>query len=342
MEGFQRVFSVKSKIKNYSIFTVDTISDFNLFISDFDLIIADTNVSSHLNNSLKNIIFFDCSEHLKTWEHLSEILDIFIEYDLNKKSKIIIIGGGTLQDAVSFCCSIYNRGIPFCFAPTTLLSMCDSCIGGKTSINYSGFKNKLGNYFPPDKIFLFKDFINTLNENEILSGLGEIFKFHILRNGLKKDFLINTKNITQKTIIDSLIYKSKIIERDEFDSGERLKLNYGHTFGHALESTSNYKIPHGLAVVVGINIANFISYKMKFLNKDSYYQIKQMSKKLISNLSLNKSWFDMKKLMPIIEKDKKNISGIRMMIMCDSGFDLKTMNSQDLFEIVNEFIETEI
>ena len=342
MVVFQKVFSVKSKIKNYSVLKTNSIHKLNLFLRDFDLIIADINVKSHLSVELDEVHFFDCSEKLKTWENLNVILNLFVKKNLNKKSKVIIVGGGTLQDAVSFCCSIFNRGIPFTFVPTTLLSMCDSCIGGKTSINYSGFKNKLGNFYPPDQIIIYKNFITTLKKNEFLSGLGEIFKFQTLQNKTLDIDYTNSNSISTNLIIDSLKFKVKIIEKDEFDNNERIKLNYGHTFGHALEVTSNYQVPHGLAVVIGINIANYISYKMKLIDQKKYTQIKVMSEKLISNLDLESDWFDIRKLLPIIKKDKKNISGIRMILLSDKGSLLRIIKPDDLIMFFNEFVEKEL
>ena len=342
MVVFQKVFSVKSKIKNYSVLKTNSIHKLNLFLRDFDLIIADINVKSHLSNEFDEVHFFDCSEKLKTWENLNVILNLFVKKNLNKKSKVIIVGGGTLQDAVSFCCSIFNRGIPFTFVPTTLLSMCDSCIGGKTSINYSGFKNKLGNFYPPDQIIICKNFITTLKKNEFLSGLGEIFKFQTLQNKTLDIDYTSSNSISTNLIIDSLKFKVKIIEKDEFDNNERIKLNYGHTFGHALEVTSNYQIPHGLAVVIGINIANYISYKMKLIDQKKYTQIKVKSEKLISNLDLECDWFDIRKLLPIIKKDKKNISGIRMILLSDKGSLLRIIKPDDLIMFFNEFVEKEL
>ena len=342
MEEFQKIISIRSKLKKYSVSKVNSLIDFNNYIKEFDLIIADKNVKSHLDQSIINIEYIECTEETKSWDNLDLILGILVKYNLNQKSKVIIIGGGVLQDSVSFCCSIFNRGIPFEFAPTTLLSMCDSCIGGKTSINYFGFKNKLGNFYPPDRILINKEFLSTLEQKEVLSGLGEIFKFYILQSQYKKITQLSTSNISYDMIFDSLNFKAKIVENDEFDNGERIKLNYGHTFGHAIESTSNYKIPHGLGVVIGINIANYISYKLNFLSHNKYLKIKKMSDFFLKDLSVDKKWLEIDDIIPIIEKDKKNISGIRMMLLTNDGFKLEKMDKELLIKSFNEYKNDEL
>ena len=180
----------------------------------------------------------------------------------SKKNKLIVIGGGITQDVGGFAAAIYKRGINWIFIPTTILSMTDSCIGSKVSIN-RGSKNMLGLFGAPNKIFISDYFLNSLSKHDITSGIGEALKLSLI-GGIQsyKYFLdqYNKKNYINIIKISSLI-KKQLIEYDEFDENERRVLNYGHTIGHAIESVSNYFIPHGIAVLIGMYVINMLFYK---------------------------------------------------------------------------------
>lgn len=152
-----------------------------------------------------------------------------------RNAHLISVGGGIIQDLTGFAANILYRGIRWTFLPTTLLSACDSCIGGKTSLNYKKYKNLLG----------------TLTERDFESGLGEVIKFNIMagESGIgeleqKLPLLLDRDEDTVKQFVEkSLRFKKGFIETDEFDVGERRKLNFAHTFGHAIETVTGYQIP---------------------------------------------------------------------------------------------------
>ena len=173
------------------------------------------------------------------------------------------------------------RGVKWIYYPTTLLGMTDSCIGGKSSINLDKFKNTLGTYNPPSRIFINTNFLKTLKKEDLICGIIEAIKilyvnksfrkyFFFLKQFTSKKIFFNKKKF-KKLIYLSLTNKKKIIEKDEFDKNERLKLNFGHTFGHAIESSSNFKISHGIAVGLGIIFAikfNKIHFKINPTKND--------------------------------------------------------------------------
>ena len=221
--------------------------------------------------------------------------------------------------------------------------MVDSCIGGKTSINFKESKNKIGTYFPPNRIVLCKDFLKSLDKDQILSGSGEIFKFCVLQN--KISYFVNlfsgVNNISLELIIDQLKYKSKIIEIDEFDQKERLLLNYGHTFGHALEASSNYKIPHGIAVVIGLCVANRVSYAQEKMPFQSMMEIEEVASRLVSSITFNPHWFEFEVLIKFIRNDKKNDSNSLRMILFDNdskSFSVQSVYESDLKKWYSEFM----
>lgn len=203
---------------------------------------------------------------LETNKTLDEVGRVIIELKTNSVTRddtVDVIGGGILQDIGTLATSIYMRGLKWNYFPTTLLGMVDSCIGGKSSINHGGYKNIIGNYHPPCSVFIYPSFCDTLDESKILEGVFEAVKICVAfgQPNLDKVYeLVKCKNDTLFTDFDALIElslssKKHFIEIDEFDKGPRLLLNFGHTFGHAIEAATKYFVPHGVAVGVGMLMA---------------------------------------------------------------------------------------
>jgi 3-dehydroquinate synthase len=255
-----------------------------------------------------------------------------VENKFKANTEVVIIGGGTLQDVAGFCCSIYSRGIKYRLVPTTLLAQCDSCVGGKTSINYSSTKNLLGTFYPPVEILICDKFLETLTDSDYKSGLGEVFKFKILQG--KPVSEIHNKHNLNSTVRECLAYKISVIEVDEFDKSLRKLLNYGHTFGHALEITSQYSIPHGSAVIFGILIVNDIMEKLDEGSMIDTKSIAEAGKELVAHIELQKSWFDINKLVKIIKADKKNTGQINLVFPDSSTiFKLITLEEDEIIRL---------
>jgi len=294
---------INSSIKKYGI-TFQ--KEFDVGLLDYkngDVVIIDKNIS--INNSGLVVIEIEATEKTKSYSYLPTIIQKIIETPFSRENKLIAIGGGVTQDIVSFISSILFRGVDWVFLPTTLLAQGDSCIGGKTSINFKSYKNQLGNFNPPNEIIICESFLKTLSEKEIISGLGEMLHFYLVSG--QKDFDFYKKYYkTDKIKITKrcLEIKKGFVERDEFDQGERLLLNYGHTFGHAIENTTNYRYPHGISVCFGMDISNFISMKLGFINIDLYNDLKDF---IFSVHNIN---FDtdvsINHFINALKKDKKN------------------------------------
>jgi len=312
---------VKSNIKDYCVKFVDRKDVYNLISEDYHLAVVDSNVAKHFPEfSLGDLIIVDTNENLKSWSGLETIFNKFTEKKVNTQTKLVVIGGGVLQDAVGFCASVYCRGIEYYLAPTTLLSQIDSCVGGKTSVNYGSRKNILGTFYPPKEILICEEFLQGLSQENYCSGLGELFKFDLLRNKIVSseiDALIAGKNSISKHIYESLKYKTSILEIDEFDKHERKFLNFGHTFGHALEITSEYKLSHGYAVVIGCLIALEVSCSL--FGTHVHSTTIEIAKKLLSQTCpIEKEWFDFEKLMECVKSDKKNTGCVNMVLIKDN------------------------
>lgn len=326
---------IKSKIKTYSVIFRNQV-DFN---QEY-LKIVDKNVAYNFPNLVdENSLIISTDENLKSWDGLTNILNWLLTRNANIQTQILVIGGGVLQDAVGFCASIYARGIDYTLVPTTLLSQIDSCVGGKTSVNFGSRKNILGTFYPPKEIIICPKFLKTLPQEDFCSGLGELLKFDILRDRLlqsKVKDLIYFKDDILRHIHESLKYKISILEIDEFDKKERKLLNFGHTFGHALEITSEYKLSHGYAVAIGCMIALNISNRI-FEDCNNLDDAKKITSTLLDQtIKLDKKWFDYNKLMECVKSDKKNTGQINMVLIKDRKPILQKIEN---FSIIKEELE---
>ena len=250
-------------------------------------------------------------EEAKSFHALHPIIDNLLEGGITKTDRIIAIGGGIIQDIAAFISSILFRGIEWVFFPTNLLSQADSCIGSKTSINFGAYKNQLGGFYPPHKIVIATAFLSTLPEREILSGLGEMMHYFCVSGegdfAWAKDRLavaVQEKKGFDELIRRSLSIKKALIEIDEFDEGPRNVFNYGHSFAHALESVTNYAVPHGIAVCFGMDLANFISVKLGLIPNELRNEIQRSLVPVWEKTEL-----DLHNLDPFftaLKRDKKN------------------------------------
>lgn len=301
--------TISSKLRNYEVQFINDIRTQIKKESKDDIFIIDKFINSKIKLNRKKIVIHS-SEIEKNFSELQKIIQKLLDLKISRETKIICIGGGIIQDISSFLSSIIFRGIDWYFYPTTIISQCDSCIGGKTSINFKGFKNLIGNFYPPKKIKIDTNILRYLKFKEILSGLGEMSHYFFLSKTKYSYFFKNlhkipsNKKIFKNIIYQSLNIKKKFIEDDEFDTGKRLILNFGHTFGHAIEKTTNFKIPHGIAVAHGIQIALFISNNLGLLKDSKYLKMNENIKK-ITNLSPLKK-INLNSLVKNIEKDKKH------------------------------------
>ena len=309
---------IKSKLKDYSVEFIDNLSNHLKSYDENEVIfIIDQNILNNhkkikpIIDNYKNIVIKSGEEN-KTIDYAQIIINKLLEYNIRKNTILIAIGGGVTQDLVAFISSIIFRGIDWIFYPTTLLAQADSCIGSKSSINYGNYKNLLGTFIPPNKIFIDNNFLITLKKDDIKSGIGEMIHY-FLNDGLDDaknmmddyDELLDDTSKILPYIEKSLKIKKIIIEKDEFDLSIRHIFNYGHTFGHAIESVTNYKINHGQAVTLGMDISNFFSYKFGFIEFETFKKLHEILIKNMPTYNFNKSNID--NYIEALSKDKKNV-----------------------------------
>jgi 3-dehydroquinate synthase len=307
--------SIKSSIKNYSVFFENNY--YSRLLIDYiegDLILVDSKISQLYPDILikfPNSLIIQSSETNKSYTVIANIIDQIIQSGFRRDNKLIAIGGGIIQDITAFIASILYRGVDWIFYPTNVLSQCDSCIGSKTSINFFQFKNLLGGFYPPKSIVIDTNFLKTLNKLEIASGLGEILHYCLVSSLIDYQLFMKLSNkilnhveAINPLLQRSLLIKKKMIEIDEFDKGPRNIFNYGHSFGHALESTLDYKIPHGIAVSFGIDIANIVSTKYNLLSSSKRNEYRKGCEIVFSNYQLTE--IDINKFISALMRDKKN------------------------------------
>jgi 3-dehydroquinate synthase len=252
-------------------------------------------------------------EETKTLEYAQLLIGQLIAASIRKNSVLVALGGGVIQDITAFIASILFRGIEWRFFPTTLLAQADSCIGSKTSINFQGYKNLLGNFYPPSNVYLDLRFLQTLSKKEIQSGIGEMLHFYLYDNSVftgpmmeQYDRLIEERNLLKNYIRESLRIKKSVVEIDERDQSIRNLFNYGHTFGHALEKVSHYEVVHGQAVTFGMDLANYISLRLGLMSEKEFDSLHRLLKINLPEYLLDQT--ALTDYMQTLAKDKKNVS----------------------------------
>ena len=289
---------------------------------DNDIFIVDRNIENLFfsfckieKSQINNIFLINTSEESKDIKNVTNLIQ---EILLTNKTpnKIISFGGGIIQDISGFCSSLIRRGIEWIFIPTTLLAMADSCIGSKISINVNASKNQIGLFYPPQNVFIVPYLLKTLPHREYLSGAGDILHYALQETRISNIYLDILPSLFYKfdelkllkVIEKTLSIKKFFIEKDEFDKSIRKSLNLGHSFGHAIEKASSFKIPHGIAVIIGCSLAFNYSIKVNLIKKQFIFDHIVLINKLL--VESYKYWKDIKidfnELILGLKSDKKN------------------------------------
>lgn len=293
----------------------------------------------------ERLLLIEASEENKVIETVLAICEAMTEMPAKRNAVLISVGGGIIQDLTGFTANILYRGIKWIFVPTTLLAACDSCIGGKTSLNYKSYKNLLGTFYPPDAVHICPAFWDTLTDRDYKSGLGEVIKFNLMEgeDGLKRvsaniDSLLARKADTVgEFVLRGLAFKKEFIEQDEFDKGERIKLNFAHTFGHAIETFTAYEIPHGTAVAIGMVIADHLAVERGMLDKGFADEAQNVLMRVIDiDINLMKKPIDI--VIDAMRKDKKQTADLlTAVLMTNTPKDLKIVRDVSVEEVEDGF-----
>ena len=284
-----------------------------------------------LNIPRENKFILKDGEKQKNFKNYQKILECALKMGLNRKDVIIAIGGGVVGDITGFVASTYMRGIDYVQVPTTLLACVDSSVGGKTAIDTKFGKNLVGTFYQPKITLINPMFLKTLDDRQFKTGMGEVVKYSFIEKSCKCDDELNLTNFLSEKFTEILERNEKdllklieicirlkisVVEKDEKEGGLRRILNFGHTYGHAIEKATKYKkYTHGEAVVEGMKFAFTLALKKNLIDKNYKFLAEDVIKKY--EFKTVKA-FDLNKMIEYMQMDKKaNSHGIVFVLPTD-------------------------
>lgn len=303
-------------------------------------VVTDDNVDGLYGNALDRFltdkkvvkIVIKSGEASKNAENFLAILNRLAELGFKRNDGIVALGGGVVGDLAAFCASTYMRGISLLAVPTTLLSMVDSSVGGKTAINLERGKNLCGTFYQPDGVYICTEFLKTLPKRELMSGFGEVIKYAFL----SKDITLADieGGDSEELVYKCLKIKAGIVERDERESGERKLLNLGHTIGHAIERLSGFSISHGECVAKGLYAVLKVSQKYYGFDQTTFDKAFELISCKGHDLSCP---YPAKELIEQIKVDKKSVASSVDAVLITEDLSAKTVKIS--FERLEELLK---
>lgn len=257
-------------------------------------IITDSNVDPIYGEDVTNAIkpcckevfrfVFPAGEENKNLDTVRDAYVFLIQNHFDRKDLLIALGGGVVGDLTGFVAATYLRGIDFIQVPTTLLAQADSSIGGKTGVDFDGYKNMVGAFKMPKLVFMNFETLKTLDERQYYSGFAEIMKHGLIKDAEFYEWLLENMyeiherdlSVLKEMLQRSCMVKKLVVEKDPTEQGDRALLNLGHTIGHAIEKAKNFALFHGECVALGCVAAAYISWKKEMLSMEEYYEIRDM------------------------------------------------------------------
>lgn len=304
------------------------------------VIITDTNVGELYKKQLADVfpgtltLSVPAGENTKRLASVKQLCTELLNDGFTRSDIIIGFGGGMITDLAGFVASIYMRGVPFIAVPTSLLAMTDAAIGGKTGVNMEA-KNALGTFYPAEMIMLDALFLDTLPDREFQSGLAEVIKYSAILDASLAEDLMKDKVDLEAIIQKSAQVKVDVVEKDLMESGLRKILNFGHTFGHAIESMSNYDLLHGEAIAIGMMLSNKVAQKLGKQTKETGKKIEELLKKWKLPCEIPNG-IKVDELIDLIKKDKKKTGDkISFIIVPEMGEnEIVELSAEELVELV--------
>ena len=321
-----KVVNIKSHPRDSVILIGERLDNLRKYLSiETPIIITDTNVFERWGRHFPpaDVITIATGENAKTFDTVRGIYEQLLKLEADRSSFIVGIGGGVVCDIAGFVASTYMRGLGFGFVSSTLLSQVDASVGGKNGINFGGYKNIVGVFNQPEFVICDLNLLKTVPQEEILSGFAEIIKHGAIADKNLFNYLDENRDralaldlpVIEKLVHDSVIIKSKIVNRDEKEKGERRKLNFGHTFGHAIEKIT--KVRHGEAVSAGMVLASELAVKKGALAVRDANRLADLLDKYGLPVRLK---FDRNEVLAALRMDKKRAGGlIHFVLLSDIG-----------------------
>ncbi|BAX81930.1 3-dehydroquinate synthase [Labilibaculum antarcticum] len=312
--------------QNSSIFVGESYLNVNKYLPEKKcFLICDENIYQHYSEFINQFdyIVMGCGEGNKNWQTIEKIIDQLLERGADRNSFLLGMGGGLVSDVTGFVASIFMRGLEFGFISTSLLSQVDASVGGKNGINFGKLKNMIGIFNPPKFVICDPVLLQTLPKREVRSGFGEVIKHAFIKDEDLYNFLNENSeallnldpNLMEDLIYRAVSIKTEVVEGDPFEKGERKKLNFGHTIGHAIENNSD--LTHGEAVSVGMSLACRISQELCELSDANVKQVNDLLRKFELPLEHDVSADTINQY--LIKDKKKNRSTIDFILLKKIG-----------------------
>lgn len=293
---------------------------------------------------------FPNGEENKNLDTVKNAYRFLIEEGFDRKDLLIALGGGVVGDTTGYVAATYLRGVSFIQIPTTLLAQADSSIGGKTGVDFEGYKNMVGAFKMPSLVYMNFQTLTTLDDRQFFSGFAEIMKHGLIKDASFYEWLIeNMYDICERdlTTLSQMLQKScdikrMVVEKDPTEQGERALLNFGHTIGHAIEKGKNFELYHGECVALGSVAAAYISWKRELLSMEEYYEVRDMFVPFYLPISVDK--IDPKEILRLTKSDKKMESGkIKFVLLKKIGKAIidNTVTDEEILAAVNEIYFSE-
>lgn len=299
-------------------------------------IITDTNVKPLYSNEILNILSplsdkivvqaIPAGEENKNLSEIEKIYEVLIENHFDRHDLIVALGGGVVGDMAGFTAATYLRGISFIQIPTTLLAQTDSSIGGKTGVDFNGYKNMVGAFHMPKLVYINTSTLKSLDGRQFAAGFAEVMKHGLIKDSNFYTWLLDNIyeiNDQEPEVLIEMIQKSceikkAVVEKDPTEKADRVLLNFGHTLGHAIEKAKNFELLHGECVALGCIAAAFISWKKEMISMEEYYEIRDMF--VPFNLPISIEDIDAKEVVKLAKSDKKADSDkIRFILLKSIG-----------------------
>jgi 3-dehydroquinate synthase len=317
-------------------------------------IVSDTNVSTFYLDGLATLLrasaqvvktfTFPAGEVSKNLDTVYSLYEFLIEANFDRKDVLVALGGGVVGDLTGYVAATYLRGIQFIQLPTSLLAMVDSSIGGKTGVDFHAYKNMIGAFHQPKSVYMNLDTLSSLSNAQFLSGMGEIIKHGLIKDGTYYEWLkehhaaIKTRDIEtlREMIYRSCLIKREVVEKDPKELGERALLNFGHTIGHAVEKLMEFKLLHGECVAIGMVAASYISYKRNYITKEQLDDIITLFHSF--ELPVSISGISSDEIINVTSRDKKMDAGkLKFILLSGIGSAMidTTVTKSEMLDSIN-------
>ena len=309
-------------------------------------------VAGILEGKCKKVVtfVFPAGEENKNLNVVKDVYTFLIQEGFDRKDMLIALGGGVVGDLTGYVAATYLRGIDFVQVPTTLLSQADSSVGGKTGVDFDGYKNMVGAFKMPRLVYMNLATLKTLEERQYYSGFAEVMKSALIKDAIFYEWLIENMyeicdrdlSVLEEMVMRSCTIKKLVVEKDPTEQGDRALLNLGHTIGHAIEKAKNFELYHGECVALGTVAAAYISWKKELLSMDEFYEIRNMFVPFYLPISIDD--INPQEILELTKSDKKMEAGkIKFVLLKKIGKAIidKSVTDEEILAAINEIYFSE-